>query len=81
MPKILWIADVEGWAYDNRAKALSLALPGYEHAIVYDIVKRFDEALPHLSTADLIVCPDPRVLCFLPGRANVVQHLNALKIF
>ena len=78
---ILWIADVEGWAYDNRAKALSKALPGYQHKIAYNIVQRFGEYLTDLVNADIIVCPDPRILCFLPSRENIVQHLNAVKIF
>ena len=81
MTKILWIADTEGWAYDNRAKGISKALPDYQHTIVYNIVKRFDEALMPLAQADIIICPDPRILCFIPSRDNVVQHLNAVKIF
>lgn len=81
MKQICWIADVPGWAYDNRARALMKQLPGYEHVVIYNIVQRFDEAIVPLSNADIIVCPDPRILCFVPSRANVIQHINTFKIF
>ena len=81
MKKIVWIADVPGWAYDNRARRLIALMPQYAHEVVYNIVQDFSEALGIMAGADLIVCPDPRILCFVPGRENVIQHLNAVKIF
>ena len=79
--KICWIADVPGWAYDNRRRAVAARMPGYAHSVVFDVVRRTGEALPLLSEADIIVCPDPRVLPFVPGRAKVVLNLNAAKLF
>jgi len=81
IPKICWIADVPGWAYDNRHRTVAARMPGYSHSVVFDVVRRTLDALPSMSEADIIVCPDPRVLPFVPGRAKVVLHLNAWKIF
>jgi hypothetical protein len=78
---IAWIADQPGWAYDNRAKRLSALLPEYDHVIVMNPMARHGESLVRLASADLIVCPDPRLLPVLPWRDNVLLHLNALKIF
>jgi hypothetical protein len=81
LPKIVWIADVTGWAYDNRARAIAAQLPEYEHHVVYNPVKHYADALPVLLTADLVVCPDPRLLPLLVGVRPIVQHVNAIKIF
>jgi hypothetical protein len=78
---ILWIADVPGWAYDNRAKAIASRLPEFSHTIVYDIVKNWDSVFPLVAAADIVVCPDPRLLPRLPFLNRVLQHINAIKIF
>lgn len=80
-PKIYWLADQPGWAYDNRARAVSALLPDYDHEIIMNPLARHKESLIKLATADIIVCPDPRLLPFLPFRDNVILHLNAIKIF
>lgn len=80
-PKICWIVDVPGWAYDNRRRAVASRLRGYAHSVVFDVVRRTGDALPLLSEADIIVCPDPRVLPFVPGHDKVVLNLNAVKLF
>ncbi len=80
-PKICWIADVPGWAYDHRCRAVSALMPAYSHSIVFDVVRRTGDALLAMSEADVIVCPDPRVLPLVPGPHKVVLHLNAIKLF
>ncbi len=80
-PKICWIADVQGWAYHNRARAVSALMPAYSHRIVFDIVRRTAAALLAMSEADVIVCPDPRIMPWVVGREKVVLHLNAKKLF
>ena len=81
MKRIVWIADVPGWAYDNRARRMASAMPQYEHVIVYNIVRNLASCLIDIVKADIIVCPDPRILGFIPKRDNVIQHINAIKIF
>lgn len=81
---ILWLVDVPGWAYDRRAKMLSVHLPGYQHRILYNIVAALRGvsaavAAAALADADIIVCPDPRILPLLEG--CVVLSLNAVKVF
>jgi len=34
-PKILWLADKPGWAYDSIVKQIGTALPEYEHKVFY----------------------------------------------
>jgi len=33
-PKILWLIDVVGWAYHNRARAISAKLDNYDHVVL-----------------------------------------------
>jgi hypothetical protein len=78
MTRIAWITDVPGWAYDNRAVNLSQAMPGYDHLIVAYPNAGFEVC----RSADIVVCPDPRVLGLLPNdMGRVVLNLNAVKIF
>ena len=81
MKKILWIVDVAGWAYHNRAVAIAKELPGYEHVFLIYPVDGFD--LFALMDADLIVCPDPRVLVYYPNvyTGPTVLIANAPKLF
>jgi hypothetical protein len=79
--QIVWIADVPGWAYDNRAKQIASRLSDYSHLIIYDIVKNWEKAMPLVAGADIVVCPDPRILNMLPFKKRVLQHVNAIKIF
>lgn len=79
--KIAWIADQPGWAYDNRAQRLSALLPHYEHEVVMNPLANHGESLIRMAGADIIVCPDPRLLPFIPYRKKVILHLNAIKIF
>ena len=80
-PRICWIADVPGWAYHNRAQAVAARMPGYDHAIVFNVVTGLSGALLAMSEADVIVCPDPRIMGFVPFPEKIVLHLNAAKIF
>ena len=83
MKTVLWIVDVPGWAYDNRANMLCHHLPedSYLH-IVWEYpllgLKPIKKVLP-----DIVVCPDPRLLSFLAGIYDgpVVLNLNAPKLF
>jgi len=85
---IAWIVDVPGWAYDNRAKRIERALPDYHHVRFFNIAatiafngKAFMMWI--VDQADVIVCPDPRLLKFFTDemRPKIVQNLNAIKIF
>ena len=80
-PKVVWLADVPGWAYHNRAKRLIERLPAFDHVIVFNAAKFIGKALQATRDADVIVCPDPRLLRIFPWRGNVVQSVNAIKIF
>lgn len=80
-PRICWIVDVPGWAYDKRARLLSAALPGYEHTMAVNIVRDFAANVPAMMKADIIVCPDPRILPIVPSHDRVVLNLNAPKVF
>lgn len=74
---IAWITDTPGWAYDNRARTIARHLPQYDHRFVCYPNDGFGD----LRDASVIVCPDPRVLPCFSWRANVIQHVNAVKIF
>lgn len=52
-------------------------MPGYEHEIVCYPAQGFAP----LIEADIVVCPDPRILRCLPVGPVIVQHLNAIKLF
>ena len=80
-PNIAWIADQPGWAYHNRARGVSALLPQYEHEIIMNPMADVNKSLIRMAGADLVVCPDPRLLPFLPFRDNVILHINAVKIF
>jgi hypothetical protein len=74
---IAWIVDVPGWAYAGRAEAIAQCLPQYEHRfVIYSQV-----GFAPLVGADIVVCPDPRLLPFFGASKNVVLNLNAVKIF
>jgi hypothetical protein len=77
MKVVAWLTDAPGWAYENRARALAACLPQYEHRFVMYPRVGF---LPLLG-ADIVVCPDPRVLPYFGACAKVVQNVNAVKIF
>jgi hypothetical protein len=77
MKTICWIYDTPGWAYSVRAEAIAKALPQYHHRFVCYPREGF---LPLLG-ADLVVCPDPRILPCFGASAKVVLHINAVKIF
>ena len=80
-PKICWIADSPGWAYENRARAVSALMGGYTHKIVLNVVRDLSGCIGAMSEADVIVCPDPRIMPLVPGGEKVLLHLNAVKIF
>ena len=60
--KICWLIDTEGWAFENRAKAISRLLPDYEHEI---IKMNSWESMHKLGKADIIVCD------FLPWMIDI----------
>ncbi len=68
--KICWLCDCKGWAFENRAKALSKLLPGYEHDIV---ILRKAEMLA-LDEYDIIVCD------FLPWLDFICPGISRKKI-
>ena len=80
MKKILWIVDVLGWAYHNRATALAKEMPQYTHEF---LVYSTDGFGCFNMDADLIVCPDPRILkyynYFYIGPTALIA--NAPKLF
>ncbi len=77
MKTIAWIIDVPGWAYDNRARGIARCLPQYQHRFI----EYPKEGFLRLLGADVIVCPDPRVLPCFGACQKVVLNLNAIKIF
>lgn len=80
-PKIIWLADQPGWAYDNRATAISGLLSDFDHKIVLDPVRNYSKAIMAIASADLLICPDPRLMAYLPMGSKTILHLNAIKIF
>jgi len=79
--KLLWLADQPGWAYDNRAKVISKLLPDFDHAICMNPMAAPAAAMVAMCHADLIICPDPRLIPYFPFSHKVLLHLNAIKIF
>ncbi len=77
MKTIAWIYDTPGWAYSNRAEALARQLPGYVHRFV----NPYQQGFLSLLGADIIVCPDPRLLPYFGAGPKVVLNINAVKIF
>ena len=41
-PKILWLADSKGWAYDSIVKQIGGQLQQYEHQVYYMMAKHSD---------------------------------------
>ena len=80
MKKILWIVDVEGWAYYNRAVAIAKELPQYGHRFLIYPVDGFGLII---MDVDLVVCPDPRVLVYYSKvyTGPTVLIANAPKLF
>ena len=60
--KICWLIDTEGWAFENRAKAISSRLPNFEHEI---LVMNSLETMKKLHKFDIIVCD------FLPWMIDI----------
>ncbi len=77
MKRIVWITDQPDWAYNVRAEAISRLLPQYEHRIV--CYSR--EGFRRIEGADIVVCPDPRLLPFIGATPKVALNVNAVKIF
>lgn len=85
-PIIAWLVDVPGWAYDNRARRIERALPDYRHERYFNIEKAImmgANPISIINQADVIVCPDPRLLMLFSDKTKckVVQNLNAIKLF
>ena len=85
-PIIAWLVDVPGWAYDIRSRRIERALPDYRHQRYFNIEKAImmkADPISILNQADVIVCPDPRLLVLFPEKMKrkIVQNLNAIKIF
>ena len=86
IPIIAWLVDVPGWAYDIRAKRIERALPDFRHQRYFNIEKSIQmkaDPIPIINRADVIVCPDPRLLVLFPEKMKrkIVLNLNAIKIF
>jgi hypothetical protein len=75
------LADQPGWAYHNRANAISALLPDFEHHVILNPMACYTDALLSMAATDLIICPDPRLLPFFPFSDKTILHVNAIKIF
>jgi len=49
--KITWLCDVDGWAYNNRAKLLSESMSNYDHEIMFGVNNINEKA----KNSDIIV--------------------------
>ncbi len=68
--KICWLVDVKGWAFENRAKAISRLLPNYEH----DVVMLKKDNIVALDDYDIIICD------FLPWLEFICPGVDRKKI-
>lgn len=55
MKTILWIYDLKGWAYWNRAHKLAEQMPQYEHKYI-GMRERYSKLQTAMNEVDLIVC-------------------------
>jgi hypothetical protein len=54
--KILWICDVNGWAFHNRASKLIKILNQYDHKIVFvKDIKTYEAAIAKAENHDIII--------------------------
>lgn len=79
--KICWLVDTKGWAFENRAKAISRMLPDYEHEVAVlgpDSMINFDDF-------DIIVCDFLPWMKFIGGERDKVvlgmRSFRALKAY
>lgn len=74
--KICWLVDTEGWAFENRAKAISSLITEYEHTI---IVLNKDNAI-NFDDYDIIVCDFLPWMGFIGGvRDKIVLGLRSFR--
>ncbi len=53
--KILWLCDVQGWAYYNRTVQLIERLPDYDHNVLYITGMDFDDIIKGFANYDVII--------------------------
>ena len=76
--KICWMCDTKGWAFENRAKAISSLLPDFEHEIrVLKSKESFD-----LNGFDIVVCdffPRLKFICWGFDRKKILLGLRSFR--
>jgi len=75
-PKIIWLCDVKGWAYDNRAQQLSRLLHEYDHEVIYWTEYAGADLTSKLETADMIVVMHPSAFKFVPDGKKSIAMLT-----
>jgi len=70
-PKILWLADMPGWAYDQIFNNVSKVSTGYEHRVFYMMDRRHSPDVWRIlgeiiSEADVVVVMHWMYLQMLP---------------
>ena len=80
--KIAWLCDCKGWAFENRAKAISKLLPDYEHEIR---VLKTEESF-NFDDFDIVVCDFLPWINFIgeddkPKLILGLRSFRALKIY
>ncbi len=76
--KICWLCDTKGWAFENRAKAISNLLPDYDHEVrILVSEESFD-----VSGFDMVICDFlPWLKSICPGfdRGKIVLGLRSFR--
>ncbi len=76
--RICWLCDTKGWAFENRARAISELLPDYQHDII--ILKNAD--MLALDDYDIIVCdylPWLKFICPGIDRKKIMLGLRSFR--
>jgi len=81
--KIIWLADVPGWAFDNNAQQIAECLPMHSHKLIY--MNGFENQWPLYiktiieSEPDFVVIPHPWAFHHVAGLGYRVIFRNAVR--
>ena len=82
-PLVLWICDIEGWAYEQRVKSVSKLMVDFDHEIFY-VVSNGILALKNRikqKDFDIVVCMYIQYVEILEKLNNVVCFAGGMRPF
>ncbi len=78
---VVWLCDVEGWAYDGRATQLIAQLKDYDHKKIYVVGRKPGIVEAAIKEADIIVCMYVQYMELLRKFNNVVTLIGGMRPF